>query len=104
MATAHSSISVQLNLQMTFSSFLCFTPNFLLLHTVVRDSSLQKTPFHHCTFSFITAHFVHHSTLMSCNMPKTNFCRGQRPILSYISPRQIGNQQSQHVKTSLGES
>jgi len=22
-----------------------------------------KTAFHHCTFTFITAHFVHHSTL-----------------------------------------
>src|SRR6218665_662110 len=22
-----------------------------------------KTPFHHCKFSFITAHFVHHCTL-----------------------------------------
>ena len=36
-------------------SFLLFHPHPIFI--------TAKTPFHHCTFSFITAHFVHHCTL-----------------------------------------
>ena len=39
-----------------FSTLYTFPTHHLLFIT-------SKTAFHHCTFSFITAHFVHHCTL-----------------------------------------
>ena len=45
-----------------FILFPTFHPKHLLfLYILVIHHC--KTPFHHCTFSFITAHFVHHCTL-----------------------------------------
>src|SRR6218665_2030838 len=34
-----------------------------LRHLFLLNSLPAQTAFHHCTFSFITAHFVHHCTL-----------------------------------------
>ena len=45
----------------------CYVKTFFnLFHPVLLSSSLPKTPFHHYTFSFITAHFVHHMHVKTC--------------------------------------
>ena len=45
------------------SCYTMFTCCHYMLQAVTRNSSLQKPAFHCCTFSLITAHFVHHCTL-----------------------------------------
>jgi len=42
-----------------------FTQNFLLSSQISQWPSFitAQTAFHHCTFQFITVHFVHHYTL-----------------------------------------
>src|SRR6218665_3927935 len=57
----------------------------LILHTPLISSYFitAQTAFHHCTFSFTTAHFVHHCTLKQA-LPQTNPIVVSTPTLSSL--------------------
>src|SRR6218665_2600884 len=69
----------------------------LILHTPFISPSFitAQTAFHHCTFSFITAHFVHHCTLKQALFSSFNHhqtknhhkqtCNRARPTLRSFS-------------------
>src|SRR6218665_3243877 len=62
-------------------TYILFSRFYTLLSTLVTVNTpfifsyffTAQTAFHHCTCSFITAHFVHHCTLKQALLQRTNY-------------------------------
>src|SRR6218665_2760486 len=81
-----------------------FTQNFLFIQRNFRMTFFvtAQTAFHHCTFRFITAHFVHHCTLkqaLTCittfiSYPYRSKWEGRTLTPTYFSHTKVGGSSS----------